>query len=137
MSWKFRVYVSQTGRSDVQNAINRLTLEGVTAFQVAVKYLAIMPITEWHEPKAKKLKGYRELYEIRFKADRKQHRPIGYFGPGKDEFTILIYATHKQDIYDPSSALDSAEFRRKEIAGAKARTSPLEIDGENFPPDGE
>lgn len=103
-------------------------------FSAAIRYLANTPKIDWQEPKAKKLKGVKDIYEIRFKAEKKQYRPLGFFGPGKDEFTITVWATHKQDIYDPDDAIETASQRRDDVIETRANTSPLTIDGEEFPP---
>ena len=137
MDWKFTVYVSSTGRSDVQDEVNRLNVEALERFAAAVRYLAITPKSEWNEPKAKKLTGYKELYEIRFIANNVQLRPIGYFGPEAYQFTILIWATHKQNVYKPSDAFGSSIRRKKAIHEKTAWIATLQIDGEDFPPDGE
>lgn len=134
MSWKFRTFVSATGRKDVQADINRLGIDGLEGFKAQVKYLRVAPIAEWHEPHAKKLKGYDWLYEIRFKDTNRQVRAIGFFGLGPDEFTILISATHKGNVYKPHNAFDTAETRRKALLTGDASTASLEIDGEIFPP---
>jgi len=92
------------------------------------------PKIDWHEPFAKKLQDVKDIYEIRFKAEKVQHRPLGCFGPGTNEFTVLIWASKKQNIYDPSGAINTADNRRKEIAGGQASCAPLTVDGEEFPP---
>jgi len=102
-------------------------------FKVRVRYLANIPKRDWKKPHALKLQGATDIYEIRFKANKVEQRPFGYFGPKNDEFTILEWATHKQDIYDPSDAIKTADERRKLIERGAARCVPLQIDGEEFP----
>jgi hypothetical protein len=134
MSWKFRTYTSPAGRNDVQKAIAKARAAVITHFSVAVRYLANTPKIDWKEPDAKKLTGVKDIYEIRFKAEKKQYRPLGFFGPRPGEFTITVWATHKQNIYDPQNAIETAGKRRDEIIKGPANTSPLTIDGEEFPP---
>ena len=133
LPWRFRTYVSETGRGEVQKHIDALDVEAAEFFRAAVRWLAPMPASEWHEPKAKKLHGYKELYEIRFKANGVQQRPIGFFGPESNQFTILIWATHKQRVYKPAEALDTADRRRKAVVTKTAGSTPLQVDGEDFP----
>jgi hypothetical protein len=40
---------------------------------------------------------------------------IGFFGPNRSEFTILIGSTKKGRVYNPHSAFDTALLRRKEV----------------------
>lgn len=134
MSWTFRTYVSPTGRNDVQKRIDALRSAVLVHFKARLRYLANTPKIDWHEPFAKKLQDVTHIYEIRFKAEKVQYRPLGCFGPGANEFTVLIWASKKQNIYDPSGAIKTADTRRKEIAGGQASCTPLTIDGEEFPP---
>lgn len=135
MPWRFKTYVSQNGRNDVQKSVDRARPVVIEQFKVRLRYLANTPITGWHEPDAKKLKGVQALYEIRFKAEGRQHRPFGFFGPGPSEFTILVWSEKKQDVYKPPDAIETASKRRVHIVVEKsASTAPLTIDGEEFPP---
>ena len=127
------VYESPTGRPDVQKDIDRLTVEGVERFAAAARWLSVTPTPGWHEPNAKKLKGYQKLYEMKFIADRVQQRPLGFFGPTPGVFSIVLWATHKQDVYKPSSALVTANKRIKDVCEGRAKVAPLKLDGEDFP----
>lgn len=51
--------------------------------------------------------------------------------------SILVWAIHKQNVYNPAKALDTADARRKAVLAGTAGTSPLTIDGEDVPPDEE
>jgi hypothetical protein len=52
-----------------------------------------------------------DIGEVRFKADQMWYRPLGYFGPGRNEFTFLFFAT-KTDEFDPPNAIDIAVERK-------------------------
>ena len=134
LEWRFNTYVNLSGRRDVQTDIDRLDDRGLANFAAQVKYLAIADICDWHEPKAKKLVGPDGLYEIRFKAHNNATRAIGFFGPGPQEFTILIICNHKGNVYKPAHAIETAASRRKQIHAEVAGFAPLTIDGEDYPP---
>lgn len=139
LGWRFKVYVSQLGSNDVQKAINKLKsgqdLVVLENFKARVRYLQHTPRNDWVFPKVKKLNisGKGEIYEIRFQANNVQYRPLGFFGPDSCEFTIVVWATHKQDIYDPAKAIETAESRRLEINSGEASCVPLQVNGEIFP----
>lgn len=133
MSWLFRTFVSQTGRSDVQKQIDALSPVVLQHFSTRVRYLANTPKVDWHEPEAKKLQGVEYIYEIRFKSAI-QYRPLGFFGPNSNEFTIVIWASKKGSVWTPSGAIETAQRRRKEVIEGTASCADLQIDGENFPP---
>jgi len=61
------------------------------------------------------LVGYAGIGEIKFKAQNKQYRPLGCYGPGIYEFTLLIGSEEKGDKFKPLSAPETAVKRRKLI----------------------
>jgi hypothetical protein len=131
--WRFNVYVSPSGSNGLQQQIDKLSPEIEQSFKVRIRYLSNTPKQDWKRPHAAKLQGVEEIYEIRFKANRVEMRPLGFFGPQENEFTILIWAAKKEDIYEPPNAIKTAESRRKEIIRQQASCLPLQIDGEEFP----
>lgn len=129
------VYVSPSGRHEVQNDLDRMDDFGQAYFQRQVVYLAgTAGRKDWSEPHALKLSGYVDLYEIRFKHANKATRALGFFGPEPGVFTITLVATHKQNVYTPRDALRTADSRRKDICSGTASAVPLQFDGEDFPP---
>ncbi len=133
--WRFETFVSPSDRTDVQDSINRYSDYAREAFSRQVVHLAVSTIDQWHEPYAKKLKNENPLYEIRYKADKRATRALGYFRKNSSCFTIVLIASHKGSVYTPPDAFKSAHFRAKQIENGSATTAPLQIDGENFPPD--
>jgi hypothetical protein len=133
LGWKFNVFVSSTGSTALQKTIDEQDVVVIQQFKARVRYLANTPRIDWKTPHALKLQGVKDIYEIRFSANGVQFRPFGFFGPGSNEFTILVWATHKQKIYDPNDAIKTAERRRKAVETGSAFCVPLKIDGEKFP----
>jgi hypothetical protein len=54
---------------------------------------------------------YRDLGKLRFLADRVQHRPLGFFGPTRGDFTLLVWATERDGKWDPPGVRDTALSR--------------------------
>ena len=136
LPWKFRTYVSPSGRKDVQVAIDKYNIKGKARFERAVKHLAVSPMPEWHEPHGKKLTDEDPLYEIRYQAFQRQERALGYFDDATHTFVIVLICNHKDRVYRPPDAFDSAHERIAWIRSGKATTTPLQVDGANFPEDG-
>lgn len=117
--------MSSTGRRDVRKDYERAsdTLKG--AFDAAWEYLEVRPRDRWVRPEAHKLEpekkgGYREFFEIRFKSENTQQRPIGYFGQERGHFTLLIWATEKGSKFVPPEAVETCDKRRNSIIEGKA-----------------
>ena len=117
--------MSPTGRRDVRSDYDRAsdTLKG--AFDAAWEYLEVRPRDQWVRDAATKLRpegkaGYRDFFEIRFKSENTQQRPIGYFGQDPKHFTLLIWAMEKGSKFVPPDAVDTCEKRRKSIVEGKS-----------------
>lgn len=133
--WRFSVYVTGHGKCVVEEDLGRLTDKGLEHFKAQVRYLAPASLDAWRKPKARKLAGAASaLHEICFRNDNRETRAIGFFGPEADEFTITIVCSHKGTIYEPASALQTADDRRKYVIAGSASRAPLQFDGEDFPP---
>lgn len=136
--WSFETYVSPTGRADVQASIDGFDDYGSQSLQRQIEHLSVTEIKGWDEPQAKKLKNEDPIYEIRFKANRRSTRALGYFRKQrKNVFVIVLICYHKGSVYTPANAFESAHTRIKQIENGSASTSPLTIDGESFPQDAE
>lgn len=64
------------------------------------------------------LRGYYDVLrnaagigEVRFKENKIQHRALGFFGPQRNEFTFLFFAT-KTNRFEPRNAIDLAAQRK-------------------------
>lgn len=126
--WTFRTYVSRRGEEEVSTWYDLQSPKTQAAFDQRIRALAQMQLNEWSDPYTKRLKGDGAgLIEIRFFADRVQQRPIGFFGPGRGEFTILICAIEQGDEFIPRDAIDIAVRRKREVLqDARSRIFPVD-----------
>lgn len=137
LRWKFRTYISPSGRADVQKDIDSYEVYGRTKFSRAVAHLAATPQVQWDEPHGKKLKNEDPLYEIRYQANNRQERALGYFDDDGETFVIVLICYHKAKVYSPHGAIDTAQRRVKQLRAGEAATAALTILGEDFPPNEE
>lgn len=99
-----------------RNGIGRLTVwfldnRGARAkFRIRVQHLRKIERADWSWKQFHGLDG--GLSEIKWKAGNKQFRAIGFDRGG--HFVMVIGCTHKMNIYDPVSCLDSALRLKKE-----------------------
>jgi hypothetical protein len=120
--WIFRCYALRSGKDAIDDWYRCRSNNVQAAFDVTIEYLAQRPRHEWRRPEFDLLSGrMRGIGEIRFKADQKQFRVLGFFGPQPSEFTLLIGASKKGAIYDPKSALEAALRRKEEILSDGSR----------------
>lgn len=116
MLWIIRHYVSAAGTNKIEAHYDGQSPSVQAAFDNAVRFLAQRPPNDWREPYAKKLKGDCDgLVEIKFKADGVQQRPLGFYGPGRMEFTILFWAIEKGGKFVPKGACKLALGRKNGV----------------------
>jgi hypothetical protein len=135
LRWRFETYVSPTGRNDIQTEVDGYDEYSKAAFERAVKHLAVTPKEQWNEPHAKKLKNEDPIYEIRYKANNRSTRALGYFGNDGVTFIVLLICFHKGRVYTPPDAFKSAHRRRRHHQDSSATSVPLQSRGESFPSD--
>jgi hypothetical protein len=83
-------------------------------------YLRQLPRENWVRPYYDTLRD--GVGEVRFEINRINYRPLGYFGPNRDEFTFLFFCKKKSQ-FEPRNAIDIAASRRKLIESCRAETT--------------
>lgn len=121
MPWTIKCYCPpDREKSKAQQAYDSGSFDLQAAFDAEVNYLRKVGREDWRRPRAAKLTrgkktDFRDYYEIRFMADNVQQRPIGYFGPGKNDFTILIWAHEKGNSIVPTKWRTQADNARDNL----------------------
>jgi hypothetical protein len=87
-------------------------------FRVRVKNLRSTPQTQWTKKQFRSLGN--GLFEIKWKFSKKEFRSVGFYHGGF--FVMLIGCTHKQNVYDPPSWLESAKYRKGEVENGQWNT---------------
>ena len=124
--WKFRDFLSSSGRNVIDEWYKDLPAAGRAEFDALLSALAVLP--RWGMPEFRVLTGskkYAHLSELRFKSANVQHRVPGFVGVR--EYTMLIGCTHKQQVYSPTNALDTAATRRRQVLSGERETCEHEI----------
>ena len=110
--WTFKIFGEE--KSDVDGWINGLSSKARARMDIIISHMEIT--MDWtRTPYFSPLKGYKGINEIKFTVQNKQYRPLGCYGPGKKEFTILIGAWEEGDRFNPQSAPQIATKRRRDI----------------------
>ena len=126
ISWlkPIRCYVSPSGSNKISAWYESLVPQERADADEFIKNMR--KTREWKMPNYRpSLRGYKGLGELRWESERKQHRLIGYLQGGT--FYALIGCTHKQQIYDPSEALKTADKRKLQIERGEASTVAYDL----------
>jgi len=127
--WTFRSYVDPNGAEAVAEWYGQQSAKVQAKFDERLRNLQQMRPDEWRDPYSKQLHGECDgLVEIRFKANRVQHRPLGFFGPGRMEFTVLFFAVEKGDRFVPRDACERALRRRDAVVSDPNASTVFDVE---------
>ena len=119
--WAFRCYVDARKTELMENWYRQRTVEARAIFLSRLRFLAATPRHQWVRPYFDLLSAEcAGLGEIRFKANRTQYRPLGFFSPGQ-VFTFVNCAVEKDGSFVPKSACSIGLNRKKEIESNSER----------------
>lgn len=109
--WRFEDYLLPSGNNPIEEWLDDEGPSVEADFDASLKYLSITKV--WSYPEYKPLGS--GLGEIRFKTNKVQYRVVGCHGKkGGGLFVLLIGCSHKEGVYQPPNALDTAARRRAE-----------------------
>lgn len=122
--WTFKVFLNDKGIDVIDK-----WLSGLPAGDRAIikRRLAYMKKVEaWEPPLVKKLQGkkYDPIYEVKISGNNVEYRPLGFYGPGEKEFTLVIGARKKsgkkkKPSWEPFEARETAKKRYEIIQQSK------------------
>jgi len=119
-----RCYVSPAENNKISDWYQRLSIQERADADEFIKNMR--KTRDWSMPHYRpKLAGHQQVGELRWTSEKKKHRLVGYLKGGV--YVALIGCTHKQQVYDPVDALDTADKRNKEIERGEAKTVPYDL----------
>jgi hypothetical protein len=109
--WAFFWYVSPKGAC-VRDEMDILVQDALLA---QLRRQRTIAPDLWSATRPLHGKKYRDFYENVFVVGDVQQRPMGFMGPGRQHYTIVAYATHKQRVYDPAGVFGVLKPRRDNV----------------------
>src|SRR3954469_13179123 len=114
MPWVFRTYRKTHGRDEMQDWYSDLSGKDRATVLSVLQYLRAAP--QWSEPDYKALRGKAAgMGELRFKFGGVQNRLIGFFGPYRMSFTLLLPVRKRGNSFDPRDWENTALKRKAEV----------------------
>jgi len=122
---RFLDFVSAAGNNQITEWYCRQPVDCRVMFDDLLDILAKK--AEWGYPEFKNLGN--GLGEIRWKFGKVQHRIVGCDWKSPPGYLLLMGCTHKQEIYSPPGAIDTADKRRRGLlferkGSVREHTSP-------------
>jgi hypothetical protein len=121
--WMFCDFSPAPGKNPIQDWVDGLSEYAEEMFWSVLKSNRKVPIP-LHWTQLRYLEGEAKehrLWELRFTADKKKYRVIGIFSPDtRKRAILLIGCSHKQNVYDPPAAIETAITRKKMLENQEA-----------------
>lgn len=119
-----RCYVSTAGNNKIAEWHGDLSAQERAD---ADNFIEIMrKLKRWSLPYYRPaLTGFPGLGELRWQSENKQHRLIGFF-QGETWYAVMG-CTHKQRVYKPPDALNTASKRKKQIERQEVNTVDYDL----------
>ena len=124
-SWRILDYVSARGENEIKTWVASLPPGAQAKFDYILFVLRSWQGL-WPSQYGSHLKGFEGIFELRIGYSGVQYRPLGCFGPGDREFTLLLGAIEKGRKL-PKSVCEMAVERRKIILQDRSRVRDHEF----------
>ena len=121
--WTFRDYVNRRGDNEIHEWLNSRHVPKKAKAAINARLVTLRGFPEFPENYVSAYKGRPGLFELKIRYAGAQYRPFGFYGPGRQEFTLLIGAIEKDGTIAPS-LLDSAEKKREIVNNDTSRAIP-------------
>ena len=119
-----RCYVSPAGNNKIADWYAGLSVQEKADTDEFVK--TMRKTRDWQMPNYRpRLRNGDGLGELRWESEGKEHRLIGFFWRGY--WYAVVGCIHKQKVYNPHDALETAKRRKKQIEREEVRTVDYDL----------
>ena len=108
-AWTFYDWVGVRGKNEIREWLDGLPVKA--AAKIDARIVHMMAVEVWAPQYVSALTGWSELVELRVVSAGNQYRPIGFYGPRRKEFTLLLGAIEKGKL--TRRVLSRADSNRK------------------------
>jgi hypothetical protein len=115
--WSFKQFTALSGRKAIDDWRKGLSPARRATFDSFLDRIAKMKA--WPTGLCDPIKNHAGCWELRWTAEKVEHRVFGYYG-GEKEFVMVIGCTHKGKVYDPPGAFQSLDERKQKLEKGEA-----------------
>jgi hypothetical protein len=119
--WVVKCFLSEHGRDVIDEWYCALSASAQRKFDTILEHLRDTPHTQWSTHLVYPLADSDGIFEIRFKIRNVLYRPLGFFGPDRGEFTLLVPAREQGNDFVPRNAKTLAEERKNIVLNDRGR----------------
>jgi hypothetical protein len=122
--WTFYDFLDGRRVNFIRPWLDGLPAKACAKINTRILFMQAVPV--WPEQYVSALKGWPDLVELRVVSAGNQYRPIGFYGPQRHQFTLLLGATEKGRL--PRRVLEVADEHRKIVIADPSRIREHEFD---------
>jgi len=123
--WKFNDFLDGRGLNLIRQWLDSLPDKARAKINTRILFMQAMAI--WPEQYVSAIKGWPGLVELRVASTGDQYRPLGFYGPERREFTLVLGAIEKGKL--PARILEAADGNRRIVlTTGRARISGHQFD---------
>jgi hypothetical protein len=116
-AWLFYDFLDRRGNNLMRAWLDSLPAKAAAKIDVRIVYM--QSITLWQEKFASALRGWPDLIELRVAFGGAQYRPLGFYGPHPNAFTLVHGVVEKGKL--PRRVLEVADGNRKIVLADRSR----------------
>jgi len=117
--WNFKVFISENGDNEINDWLDSLSTQARKAQEYKARIKRIIVHLEnqkdMHSKYFSSYKNHNYIYRLKFRFHDDLYRVFGCFGPGENDFTLLIPVRKVAGRLEPKNAVQIAEGRRELI----------------------
>jgi len=110
-SWTFFDFFTERGENDIHRWLKSPEVPKAAKAKINARIIALQGFPLFPEQYISSYTGWPGLLELRIVSNGVQYRPLGYYGPDRGQFSILVGGIEKGRI--PRRLLEVADERRK------------------------
>ena len=122
--WSFKQFRSANGRDSITDWRKGLSPARRAIMDVFLDRISKM--ATWPSGICDPIKKHSGFWELRWTAERVEHRIFGYYG-GLRVFVSLVGCTHKGKVYDPHDAFKTMRDRKSKVDREEGTLSNYEL----------
>ena len=122
--WTFEQFRSANGREAITDWRRGLSPARRAALDVFLDRISKM--SAWPTGICDPITGHPGCWELRWTSEKVEHRIFGYYG-GILRFVMLVGCTHKDGVYNPPSAFETMDDRKRKIETKEGTLSRYEL----------
>lgn len=121
-TWLFFDFVTERRENDIHRWLNSSQVTKAAKVKINARIAALQGFPLMPEQYISAYETWPGLVELKIVCDGAQYRPLGFYGPARGQFTLLVGGIEKGRI--PRRLLEVANERRKVVMANAGRVVP-------------